>query len=208
MAKTSKYKYLLLATILGLNIVFLVEMAVPYMLWKSYKMKFFLGREIWVFTHVCFGMLALLTGPIQFWLAWTSKYLSHKRLGRMYMVAVCIAGIASFYLALANQISWIYGMGLATLGVTWWLTTGLAFLAIRKLKIHRHREWITRSYIATMGFVFFRFFIAIATYLEIGSTTTRLEFASWFCWVFPLLIGEIFIQWNSVRNIPTHLQHN
>lgn len=208
MTKTREKRYILLAIILLLNIFFLIETALPYILWKPYKMEYFLGHEVWVFTHVSFGMLALLAGPIQFWLAWKSKFISHKGLGRIYMIAVGISGIASFHLALVNQTSWIFGMGLGVLGIAWWLTTGLAFLAIRRLKIQLHREWMTRSYMATMGFIFFRVFIEITTYLEIGSTTTRLEFASWFCWAFPLLIGEIFIQRKRLRNKRAHLYYD
>ena len=194
MPKIGKHKYVLLAIILVLNLVFLMETAMPYMLWKPHKMKLFLGRELWVFTHVSMGMIALLTGPIQFWFAWRSKYISHKRLGIIYMIAVGISGIASFYLALANQTSLIFGLGLGVLGIAWWLTTGLAFLAVRRHKIQLHREWMTRSFILTMGFIFFRVFISITTFLEIGSPSARLEVASWFCWAFPLFIGEIFIQ--------------
>ena len=53
---------------------------------------------------------------------------------------------------------------------------------------------MTRSFILTMGFVFFRVFIELITYLEIGTSSGRLEVGSWFCWAFPLLIGEVFIQ--------------
>lgn len=194
MIKIGRHKYVLLAIILVLNLVFLIEAAMPYMLWKPYKMKLFLGREAWVFTHVSMGLIALLTGPIQFWLAWRHKFISHKRLGIIYMIAVGVSGIASFYLALANQTSWIFGLGLGVLGIVWWLTTGLAFLAIRRHNIQLHHEWMTRSFILTMGFIFFRVFISITTYLAIGSPTARLEVASWVCWALPLLIGEIFIQ--------------
>lgn len=206
--KIRNNKKVLLATILVLNLVFFIEVAMPYLLWRSYKMELFLGREVWVFTHVSMGVIALLAGPIQFWLAWRSKFISHKRSGMIYMIAVGISGMASFYLAFANQTSWIFGLGLGVLGIAWWLTTGLAFLAIRRHKIQLHREWMTRSFILTMGFIFFRLFIAITTYLEIGSPTARLEVGSWFCWAFPLLIGEIFIQRKGVRNEQAHLYYD
>lgn len=208
MTKIGKNKHVLLAIILVLNLVFLMEAAMPYILWKPHKMKLFLGREIWVFTHVSMGLIALLTGPIQYWLAWRSKFLSHKRLGIIYMIAVGISGMASFYLALANQTSWIFGLGLGVLGIAWWLTTGLAFFAIRRQKIQLHREWMTRSFIVTMGFIFFRVFISITTYLEIGSLTERLEVASWFCWAFPLFIGEIFIQSKDLRSEQAQLNYD
>jgi hypothetical protein len=67
-------------------------------------------------------------------------------------------------------------------------------MAIRKRKILLHREWMTRSYVVTLGFVFFRLFVGITSAFEIGTIIERLEAASWFCWAFPLIIGEVFIQ--------------
>ena len=194
MAESGKTNYGALAIIMVLSLVFLMDAALPYLLWKPHKMKLFLGRELWVFTHVSMGLLALLTGPVQFWLAWRSKFISHKRLGKIYVAAIGISGLASFYLALTNETSWIFGLGLGVLGILWWLTTGLAFFAIRRAEIQLHREWMSRSFILTTGFIFFRVFITISEYFEIGSASARLEVGSWFCWAFPLIIGEVFIQ--------------
>ena len=125
--RTANSKHLFLAIMLVVNLVFIIEVAMPYILWKSHKMKFFLGREFWVFAHVSMGTVALLAGPIQYWLASKSKFISHKMLGIIYMIAVMMSGTASFYLAIANDISWVYGLGLGVLGIAWWLTTGLGF---------------------------------------------------------------------------------
>ncbi|MFC4721022.1 DUF2306 domain-containing protein [Geojedonia litorea] len=166
----------------------------PYVLWDPSSMERFLGREFWIFTHVSIGMIALLVGPVQFWLGWKGKFISHKRLGKIYLIAIGISSIASFYLAFTTDISWVFGLGLGGLGIAWLLTTGMAVLAIRKQKVLLHREWMTRSYIVTMGFVFFRVFVGITSVFEIGTLFERLEAASWFCWAFPLLFAEISIQ--------------
>ena len=158
------------------------------------KWSVFLGREFWIFTHVSMGIVALLVGPVQFWLGWKAKFISHKRLGIVYLISIGISSVTSFYLALTTTVSWIFGLGLGGLGIAWLLTTGMAFLAIKKHKLALHREWMTRSYIVTMGFVFFRLFVGITNALEIGTLFERLEAASWFCWAFPLLFGEIIIQ--------------
>ena len=183
---------LVLALLSGL--IFIVAFALPYILMDASKIGRFIGREFWILTHVGAGIIALLVGPVQFWLGWKNKILTHKKLGVVYLTAIALSSFSSFYLAVTTEVSWIFGLGLGGLGVAWVLTTGFAFIAIRKRKILLHREWMTRSYIVTMGFVFFRIFVGVTTALEVGTLFERLETASWFCWAFPLLIGEIFIQ--------------
>lgn len=183
---------LLLAIVAAL--IFIVVFALPYILLDASKLGRFEGREFWILTHVSMGIVALLVGPVQFWLGWKNKFLTHKKLGLVYLIAILFSSLSSFYLAITTDVSWIFGMGLGGLGVAWVLTTGFAFLAIRKRKIVLHREWMTRSYIVTMGFVFFRLFVGVSSALEVGTLFERLEAASWFCWAYPLLIGEIFIQ--------------
>lgn len=187
-------KKVLLSLAVVLGLIFIITFAMPYILWDPSKMERFLGREFWIFTHVSMGILALLVGPIQFWLGWKGKFAWHRKFGLLYLGTVGISSIASFYLAFTTEVSWIFGLGLGGLGVAWVLTTGMAFMAIRKGKIPLHREWMTRSYVVTMGFVFFRLFVGVTSAFGIGTLIERLEGASWFCWAFPLLIGEVFIQ--------------
>lgn len=187
-------KKILLLVILLIGLIFIIVFAIPYLLMDASKIERFLGREFWILTHVSMGIIALLVGPVQFWLGWKNKFLTHKKLGFVYVFAIIFSSLSSFYLAITTDVSWIFGMGLGGLGVAWVLTTGFAFFAIRKRKIVLHREWMTRSYIVTMGFVFFRLFVGVTSAFEVGTIFERLEAASWFCWAFPLLIGEIFIQ--------------
>jgi uncharacterized membrane protein YozB (DUF420 family) len=185
---------ILLFAALFLGLIFIVVFAVPYILMDAEKIGRFLGREFWILTHVSTGIIALLVGPVQFWLGWKKKFLTHKKLGLVYLISIAFSSLSAFYLAFTTDVSWIFGMGLGGLGVAWVLTTGFAFLAINKRKIVLHREWMTRSYIVTMGFVFFRLFVGVTSALEVGTLFERLETASWFCWAYPLLIGELFIQ--------------
>ena len=57
-----------------------------------------------------------------------------------------------------------------------------------------------RSYVVTLGFVFFRAFVGVTTALEVGTLHERLGAASWFCWAFPLLVTELILQGRKLRS--------
>lgn len=194
----SSAKKIVLLLVILMALIFVTVFAIPYILMDDSKIGRFIGREFWIITHVGMGIVALLVGPIQFWLGWKSRFIPHKKLGQVYLIAILLSSIASFYLAITTEVSWVFGMGLGGLGVAWVLTTGFALLAIRKRNILLHREWMTRSYITTMGFVFFRIFVGVTSALEVGTLFERLEAASWFCWAFPLLIAEVYLQRNKL----------
>ncbi len=192
--RVSMGKKFLLGLALLAGLIFVLVFAMPYILMDQEKIGRFIGREFWILTHVGMGIVALLVGPVQFWLGWTGKFVSHKKVGLVYLIAILLSSISSFYLAVTTEVSWVFGLGLGGLGVAWVLTTGVAYSVIRKGNIELHREWMTRSYVVTMGFVFFRLFVGVTSALQVGTLFQRLEAASWFCWAFPLLIAEIIIQ--------------
>ena len=114
-------------------------------------------RRGWLLLHIASGMVALLDGPAQLWLGLTHQRLRlHRRLGASYMTSVGISSIAALYLVFHTDFGWIFGMGLGSLAVAWLLTTGLAFVAIRRHAIDQHKEWMIRSYVVTCAFVTFR----------------------------------------------------
>ena len=108
--------------------------------------------------------------------------------------------LAAFYLA--AEVSWVFGMGLAGLGVAWVITSGMAFIAIGRRMISQHQEWMIRSYVTTFGFVMFRLFVGIATVMNVGTLIEQLTAPAWFCWAVPLLITEAVIQGRKVLRRP------
>src|SRR6185436_14855796 len=117
----------------------------------------------------------------------------HRQLGVVYMASITISSMAAFYLATHTDVGWVFGAGLIGLAVTWLLTTGLAFVAIRRGLLLQHQEWMIRSYVATFAFVIFRVFVLGATSLGVGTLQEQLTAASWVCWSLPLVVAEAFI---------------
>jgi hypothetical protein len=52
--------------------------------------------------------------------------------GRAYLAAVVVSSIAAYYLALNTDLGMVFGSGLAALATAWLVTSGFAFLAIRR----------------------------------------------------------------------------
>ena len=183
--------------------VFFVGFALPYLMFDAVVLERFAGRTFWIWTHVATATVALLIGPTLIWLGVKRRRLNlHRPLGFVYLAAVGLSSISAFYLAATTDVSWVFGMGLAGLGVAWIITSGMAFLAISRRMIVQHQEWMIRSYVTTFGFVTFRFLIGILTVVEVGTIVEQLTAASWFCWSGPLLITEAFIQGRKVLGRP------
>ena len=157
-------------------------------------------RRFPLLLHIAGGSVALLLGPINLWLGETRRRLPwHKNLGFGYMAGVLVGTVAAFYLSVTTPIGWIFGSGLFGLAVAWTVTTGMAFRAIKNRAIVQHREWMIRSYVVTLGFVFFRLMVAVTEGMGIGTVVERLSFAAWICWAVPLMLTEPFLQWRKAK---------
>ena len=112
------------------------------------------ARFPWLLTHIVFGTIALLTGPVQLWLGLSAKTVAalHRTLGRVYVASVAVGAFTSLYLAFHTTHGLVFGAGLAGLAVAWLATTGMAVVAVRELAIYQHREWMIRSYVVTSAF--------------------------------------------------------
>ena len=190
---------LVLGLAVFLSLSFLIAFALPYLLLDPEVLGRFEGRQGWILAHVVGGMVALTLGPFQLWLGARRQRLQlHRALGIAYLSSMVLGSIAAFYLAATTEVSWIFGLGLGSLGVAWVVTTSIAYVAIRRRLIPQHQEWMIRSYVVTFAFVTFRLFYGILEVLQIGTPLERLNAASWFCWAVPLLITEAIIQGRKV----------
>ena len=157
-------------------------------------------RRFPLLTHIAGGSIALLLGPINLWLGETRRRLPwHKNLGFGYMAGVLVGAAWALYLAVTTPVGWMFGSGLFALGVAWTVTTGMAFRAIKNRAIVQHREWMIRSYVVTLGFVFFRILVALTEVMGVGTGTERLSVAAWFAWAVPLMLTEPILQWRKAK---------
>jgi Predicted membrane protein (DUF2306) len=178
---------------------FLNSFAFEYLTGERDRFGIYWPRHEWLYVHIVAGMLALLVGPIQFWLGLNRREkLLHRILGGAYVLAVFSSGGAALYLARHTDFGWVFGMGMIVMSLAWMMSTSLAAISIFLHLVEQHREWMTRSYVMTFGFVTFRMCTLLWQVAGIGTTLEQMTAASWFSWSVPLLITECVIQGRKI----------
>ena len=181
-----------------LAVAFLLIAAFPYLLGNEEKLSRYDGRRAWLLVHIVTATIPLLIGPVQLWLGFTSpqgKF--HRKLGMIYLCSIAVSSVAAYYLAFNTGVSSTFGFGLGGLATCWVVTCTMAMLAIKRRDVRSHMQWMVRSYVATFAFVCFRVLVVAFTILDTGTMIDRLNWASWLCWVVPLVVCEMVIQFRS-----------
>ena len=75
----------------------------------------------------------------------------------------------------------------------------MAYAAIRKRAIERHREWMIRSYTVTFAFVLFRLVDQLLIHWQAAPDDQIDAMTAWACWSVPLLLVEPVLQLRRAR---------
>jgi uncharacterized membrane protein len=139
---------------LGLTALFVfitseVLLITDYPMYHAYRLQVIADRHLLI-PHTLCGVIALLSGPIQFSSRFRRRYLKfHRVLGRIYVVSVFIGAATGVALATGRP-----GFsGTSMQAAAWIVCTTAAFLTARNRQILQHRQWMARSYAVTFTFV-------------------------------------------------------
>jgi uncharacterized membrane protein YozB (DUF420 family) len=187
----------------GFAVFFYIEYAIRYFDWsaESYG-PYYWGKRVPLGFHLLGSSLALALGLPQFWMGFRNRFMNvHRWTGRLYVLGVLIGSIGAFLMSTTPEQSLGFGFAfsLFALAVAWVTTTGAAFFAIIRRKIKLHKEWMIRSYIVTLAFVTFRLLSDYVPYDSWGLDHADYNTAMmWSCWVFPLMISEVILQFRKL----------
>jgi hypothetical protein len=78
------------------------------------------------------------------------------------------------------------------------ITTAMAYYSVRHRAIAQHREWMIRSYVVTLAFVFFRVGFEVLNHYDVTEPERSMALA-WGCWAVPLLLTEPLLQLRHAR---------
>jgi hypothetical protein len=188
------------ATVLSIAAYFVLMRVPRYFVWsEATYTAYYWWRASFLFPHILGGLIALVIGPFHFWARIRNGYPKVHRIGgRMYLISVLVGAVFGLAMAVTSSRGLAVGSGLFGLAVAWLLTSGMAFISIRKRNFVQHKQWMVRSYVVTFGFVTFRVINNLLIYYGIGPATDRLGLVSWACWAVPLLLTELVIQSKQV----------
>ncbi|MGB6974466.1 MAG: DUF2306 domain-containing protein [Terracidiphilus sp.] len=134
---------------------------------SAYRTKL-IHDHVLLIPHAFFALTALLIGPWQFSTRFRQKHLKvHRMMGRVYVISVFITAPIALVLGL-DGFGKIEGFTNSVLASLWLLCTLCAFLTARNRQIAVHRQWMVRSYVFTLNFIFTRFLNPIPAYFHMS----------------------------------------
>jgi len=164
---------------------------------RSRKTVELLTNAVWntgFYTHISFGGLALLVGWVQFSKRFRNANLKrHRLIGKIYMVAVCISGLAGFYIALYATGGIVAQLGFSSLAIIWLYTTYMAYRKIKNGDVQKHEVFMIFSYAACFAAVTLRLWLPMLT-AALGSFIAAYRIVAWLCWVPNIVFAYFWVR--------------
>ena len=159
------------------------------------------SEKWWLVAHFSGATCTLFLGPLQFWSYFRNKFPKwHRLAGKFYIGGSILSALMVFYL-LTNYTLPGAIPSLGFLAVIWLVTTLAAYWFVLHKNFRLHREFMIRSYVCSLAFIFIRLFSFIDGYTGIfdfiENEETRFTVYEWMCWVYPLLITEFVLSWRA-----------
>ena len=144
--------------------------------------------------HIVASGLALLIGPFQFLRALRNRAPRvHRWMGRTYVLACLIGGLAGGSIALFSSSGLVAGFGFFGLAICWLFCTVRAYLAVRAHDYVTHQRWMIRSFALTFAAVMLRIYIPLALVIGMGNEASYPAIA-WLCWVPNLVVAHFLVR--------------
>jgi uncharacterized membrane protein len=145
--------------------------------------------------HIAASGVAMLVGAFQFFKPLRRQAPAvHRWIGRIYVAACVIGGLAGGTIALSSTAGPIAGWGFFLLAVLWAPFTLLALAAAMRKDFISHERWMIRSFALTFAAVTLRIYLPIAIIQNQGEFPLDAYRAiAWLAWVPNLIVAELFI---------------
>jgi uncharacterized membrane protein len=181
------------ALLIGLYpmIYFLIDRKFGLLNSKSVELLSNTFWNIGFYTHIVFGGIALLIGWTQFSSKMRNRRMaSHRKLGKVYVVAVLLSALAGIYIGFFATGGWISSAGFICLGIIWFYTTLKAYLHIKEGEVEKHQKMMIYSYAACFAAVTLRIWLPILTIIY-GDFSKAYLVVAWLCWIPNLIVGYL-----------------
>lgn len=121
------------------TIYFLIDRKFGLLSSKSPELLVNLFWNIFFYTHIILGGIALLIGWSQFSTKLRIKHLAlHRIFGKIYIIAVLLSSTAGIYIGFFATGGMVSSLGFISLGIIWFFSTLKAYLYIRNKNVLNH----------------------------------------------------------------------
>ncbi|WP_346909583.1 DUF2306 domain-containing protein [uncultured Roseibium sp.] len=168
--------------------IFGVQESMPFM---AHHLE---AGRILFYAHIALAPVALACVPFQLFPRLRRNMPAvHRWVGRIYVLAIFLSGIAGFRIAFNSAAGPIAAAGFATLAVIWIgvTATGLAYGIRRNLP--QHRAWMLRSVALTFAAVTLRLYLGASMSMGFPFEIAYPAIA-WFCWVPNAIVMELYLR--------------
>lgn len=121
----------------------------------------------------------------------------NRNAGKIYIIGTLVAAVGAFRLALVfDCVGCRYS--LIPLSLLLFFTTCLAWYAIRQRNITAHKQFMVRSYVCALAFVFVRLYQVLPLgfiFQPIKDDSVFAVVAEWTFSILPIILVEIFMIW-------------
>ena len=192
-AKTAVWTTLALA---GISVLIFTEY--PIVAHPDSFTKKLIADRLFLIPHAIAGVLAVVLGPLQFSTRFRQRHLKlHRIMGRVYVGCIALAAPVAFYLGFRG-----FGQGVpfanAVLSTVWFLCTLAAFLTARNRQLVAHRQWMIRSYVFTLNFIFTRVPNPIPAYFNMSQSSFALNLL--FVSICYLFFTDVYFNWRELTH--------
>lgn len=190
-----------------INNYFILDHHATHVLIHKINIQF--NKSLWLTIldiHIISTSLTILTGLLGF-----SKRIRirnkalHRWIGYLYIIMVMIGSLTAGYLAPYATGGRLDSVGFNLLNIVWLVTTGMAWIKIRKKQTLLHRIWMIRSYSLCFANTTIHVVMLIATSLFSLHYVRAYEIGVWSCWIINLAIAEVIIRMTNLNKRKTIL---
>jgi uncharacterized membrane protein len=161
--------------------------------------------------HIVPGLIYLLGAPVQLSAGFRRKHLTlHRRMGRIILLSGIVAGTLALVIGISHPFDGMAEGSAAVVFAVWFLVClVLAFAAVRRRDIARHRRWMIRAFAAGIGIGAIRLWVGILGAVQSTMTGTMAMspqqgtygIAFWLGFTSTVVVGEWWLR-HPIRRAP------
>lgn len=199
----------LLWSVMGAMVVSVVLHTEVTLFYQEQERAYMSTIPFLILPHILGGVIALLSGPLQFSTRLRRRSPKfHRMLGRTYVIAVLVTAPLGIVLSNHRHDPRAIHFVVATTvqATTWIITTVAALLTARNGHFQQHREWMVRSYAVTFTFINTRVLQPIPAWNRHSESTFAIEII--IITFLSVLIPDIAFHWRQLTSGRTVRQSN